>query len=210
MKRLYYYDEDLERYEEIPPNYYHHCLSDKELIKVFFSCPKEANSLFSEKIKEWEAKEKEIFKEIAPFLRKIRSIKDEFNRWFLRESLKILVSSELNEIVNHIQRLNRLKIIATSDNAKGKINNLEIDLEIARKTPILNIASSFLRLRRSGKNYLALCPFHQEKHPSFYIYPETNSFYCFGCGKGGDVIKFVQLAFGYSFKETLNYLKGGR
>ncbi|MCX7661473.1 MAG: CHC2 zinc finger domain-containing protein [Candidatus Omnitrophica bacterium] len=208
MKR-YYFDEDLGCFKEIPPQYYQHNLTDKELIKTFFSSSQEAKELFLEKIKEWQEVERNIFKEIKPILLKIREVKDDFSRWFWREVLKVLVSDRLAEAVNHIQRLKRLILIA-EDKPKNKINNLIQDLETAKNTPILNVADSFLRLRKTGKAYSALCPFHTEKHPSFYIYPETNSFYCFGCKKGGDVIRFVELALGYSFKEAVNYLKGGR
>lgn len=206
MERKYYFDEDLGCYKQIPPHYLGSILSDRELIQTFFPSPKEAQKLFSEKIKEWQAIESNILKEIKPILSKIREIKDEFSQWFWREVLKVLASDRLAEAVNNIQRLKRLILIAEGKK-RDKTGDLTKDLEIARQTQILNIAGSFLRLRRSGKNYSALCPFHSEKHPSFYIYPETNTFYCFGCQKGGDVIKFVELAFGYSFKEAVNYLK---
>ncbi|MCM8784249.1 MAG: CHC2 zinc finger domain-containing protein [Candidatus Omnitrophica bacterium] len=206
MERQYYFDEDLGRYEEILPKYYHHNLTDRELIQTFFSSSQEAQKLFSEKIKEWqEVKEKILQTEVKPALKEIREIKDEFGRWFWREALKVLVDERLIEAINHIQRLKRLKLIA-SDKPEGKIKNFEAEVGLARQTPILNIAFSFLQLKKSGRNYTALCPFHPEKHPSFYIYPETNSFYCYGCNQGGDVVKFVQLALNYDFKEAVAYL----
>lgn len=208
-----YFDEDLGRYEEIPLHYYHHCLSDKELIQTFFSSPQEAQRLILDKIKEWQEIKEEILRtEVKPALKQINKIRDDFSRWFWREALKVLADKKLSEAISHIQRLKRLGITVNNKpkEGTGKIKDFEAEIGLARQTPIVNIASSLLRLRKSGKNHIALCPFHQEKHPSFYLYPETNSFYCFGCNQGGDVIKFVQLAFNYSFKEAVNYLKGDR
>ena len=53
-------------------------------------------------------------------------------------------------------------------------------------------------LRRAGSNVKGLCPFHSEKTPSFTVYPADNSFYCFGCGEGGDIIRFYQLYYSYN------------
>lgn len=64
-----------------------------------------------------------------------------------------------------------------------------------------------IQLRKSGRNITCLCPFHLEKNPSFYINPEKNLFYCFGCGVGGDVIDFVMLAKNLNFKQVIEFLK---
>ncbi len=61
--------------------------------------------------------------------------------------------------------------------------------------------SSYVNLKRRGKNMVVLCPFHNEKSPSFNVYPENNSFYCFGCGAGGDVITFIRKI------ENLDYIE---
>ena len=53
------------------------------------------------------------------------------------------------------------------------------------------VVGDFVALRRRGVNMIGLCPFHNEKTPSFTVYPSDNSFYCFGCGVGGDAITFV-------------------
>ncbi|MBR0534982.1 MAG: DNA primase [Clostridia bacterium] len=57
---------------------------------------------------------------------------------------------------------------------------------------IESVISSYIELRRRGRNLVGLCPFHNEKTPSFTVYPETASYYCFGCGAGGDVIGFIR------------------
>lgn len=63
--------------------------------------------------------------------------------------------------------------------------------DIRYRNDIESVISSYVTLKRAGSNYKGLCPFHSEKTPSFTVYPETQSFYCFGCGAGGDVINFV-------------------
>ena len=65
--------------------------------------------------------------------------------------------------------------------------------DLKSRCDITDIVSSYVNLKRRGKNMVGLCPFHNEKSPSFNVYPENNSFYCFGCGAGGDVITFLSL-----------------
>ena len=73
--------------------------------------------------------------------------------------------------------------------------------ELQDKVDIESVISSCISLKRRGKNLVGLCPFHNEKTPSFTVYPESNSFYCFGCGAGGDVISFVRRM------ENLDYIE---
>ena len=63
--------------------------------------------------------------------------------------------------------------------------------DIRYRNDIESVISSYVTLKRAGSNLKGLCPFHSEKTPSFTVYPGTQSFYCFGCGAGGDVINFV-------------------
>lgn len=63
--------------------------------------------------------------------------------------------------------------------------------DIRYRSDIENVISSYVTLKRAGSNLKGLCPFHSEKTPSFTVYPGTQSYYCFGCGAGGDVINFV-------------------
>ena len=64
--------------------------------------------------------------------------------------------------------------------------------ELKMRSDIVDVVSSYVSLRRSGRNMVGLCPFHHEKTPSFNVYAENGSFYCFGCGVGGDVITFIR------------------
>lgn len=60
---------------------------------------------------------------------------------------------------------------------------------------------------RLGDKYKMICPFHEDKDPSFVIYPETNSWWCFGCNNGGDSIEFIKILYDISFIDALKYLK---
>ncbi len=78
--------------------------------------------------------------------------------------------------------------------------------EIKAKVDIVEIVSHYVKLKRTGANYKGLCPFHQEKTPSFFVSPERQFFKCFGCGESGDVISFLMKIEGWSFYQTLKYL----
>ena len=78
--------------------------------------------------------------------------------------------------------------------------------ELVRRSDIVEVVGSYVQLKRKGRLYSGLCPFHNEKTPSFYVYPETQSFYCFGCGAGGDVITFVKKINALSYPEAVKML----
>ena len=82
---------------------------------------------------------------------------------------------------------------------------------IKQRNPIADvIAAHGVALRESGAHLVGLCPFHKDEHPSFAVYPETRSFYCFGCNAGGDVIDFVRRADNLSFRDALERLSNGQ
>ncbi len=78
--------------------------------------------------------------------------------------------------------------------------------ELKMRSDITDIVSSYVNLRRAGRNMVGLCPFHGEKTPSFNVYPENGSFYCFGCGVGGDVITFVRKIENLDYMEAVRFL----
>ena len=79
----------------------------------------------------------------------------------------------------------------------------EIVAKIKDAVDIVELIGDFVRLERKGRNYSGLCPFHDEKTPSFMVSPERGTWHCFGCGKGGDVFSFVMEKEGLSFPEAL-------
>ena len=78
--------------------------------------------------------------------------------------------------------------------------------ELKMRSDISDVVSSYVGLRRSGRNLVGLCPFHNEKTPSFNVYPENGSFYCFGCGVGGDVITFIRRIENLDYMEAVRFL----
>jgi len=77
---------------------------------------------------------------------------------------------------------------------------------IRERADIVEVVSEYLTLKKSGVNYQGLCPFHNEKTPSFSVNPEKRIFHCFGCGVGGDVFKFIEKIENLNFFEALQFL----
>ncbi len=82
----------------------------------------------------------------------------------------------------------------------------EIVEEVRSRNNILDVISGYVKMQKRGSSYFGLCPFHNEKSPSFSVSPDKQMYYCFGCGAGGNVITFVMEYENYSFKEALEYL----
>ena len=78
--------------------------------------------------------------------------------------------------------------------------------EVRSRNPIVDVIGSYVHLQKKGGNYFGLCPFHNEKSPSFSVSPTRQTYHCFGCGKGGNVITFVMDYENYSFVEALEFL----
>ena len=78
--------------------------------------------------------------------------------------------------------------------------------ELRDNNDIISVAQSYVDLKRSGSTYACRCPFHSEKSPSCHFYQSTNSFYCFGCGVGGDVITFIRLIENLDYMEAVRFL----
>ncbi len=78
--------------------------------------------------------------------------------------------------------------------------------QLTQRSDIADVIRSYVNLRQRGRTHTGLCPFHNEKTPSFVVYPETQSFYCFGCGAGGDVITFIKNITNVDYVEAVKTL----
>ena len=78
--------------------------------------------------------------------------------------------------------------------------------EIKRRIDIVDFIGQYLTLKKAGRNFKAVCPFHAEKTPSFIVSPEIAHYKCFGCGETGDVFTFLEKFEGMEFFESLKYL----
>jgi len=85
------------------------------------------------------------------------------------------------------------------------ISEQKID-EIRASSNIVDIIGEYVDLKRSGSSYKGLCPFHNEKTPSFTVDEKKQLFHCFGCGVGGDVVSFIMQKEGLSYPESLEFL----
>lgn len=82
----------------------------------------------------------------------------------------------------------------------------EVIEEVRMKNDIVDVISGYVKLQKKGANYFGLCPFHNEKSPSFSVSPGKQMYYCFGCGAGGNVLTFVMEYENYTFQEALTHL----
>ena len=78
--------------------------------------------------------------------------------------------------------------------------------EIKSRIDIVSLIGRYVELKRGGSNFMGLCPFHKEKTPSFTVFPVTQSFFCCGCGKHGDIFTFIMEKENVDFKTALQKL----
>jgi len=90
---------------------------------------------------------------------------------------------------------------------KGSIPEDKIE-EVRRRTDIVSLIGEYVTLKKAGKNFLGLCPFHREKTPSFTVSPDKQMFYCFGCSEGGNVFSFLVKLNHLTFPEAVRHLAG--
>lgn len=178
-------------------------LADKEIAEIFFDI-----DLFESKVKELEEdciKIKQEIKNKLIYLKKHAKNKEEANIlrvFIIHSSVKELVETE-----NQIKRLKRLKTVKEGYEIKNKNGVTKDEIERAKEKSLVSIASEFTKLRKCGKDFIGLCPLHQERTPSFHINEQVNIYHCFGaCQKHGDVINFVMEKFNLPFIEAVRQL----
>lgn len=176
--------------------------TDKELIEIFSPPPDMIQATLKEIGIECDAKTDEI----KGALRRVYATDtDEFSHWFGEAIVKTLLFPKLEQCNKHLFRLKRLLTILSPKNSMA--NTKQEALEKARQYPIFEITKYRLALQPCGNKSSSLCPFHEEKHASFYIYHATNTFHCFGCQESGDVIKITMHLYSVSFKEAVQMLQ---
>lgn len=134
--------------------------------------------------------------------------------WFIKEMIEAFGDKVPGKNISRLTVLKRFYEYKIENEKKVKDPTYKpkkisrpLDIDRAKQYPITDIYQ-LQSLRRHGNKYMASCPFHSEKTGSFFIYIDTNSYYCFGCGKGGDSIKFYMDLFGCDFKEAVRRLGG--
>jgi hypothetical protein len=163
----------------------------------------EAKDFIPLKIAEWQEQADQIANSIKTKLLNLKIIaSNTFGYWFFREWLKINAGTDLVQAQNHIKRLKRL---ITKPSQRNILSGNQIFA--AKSVPLSEIVD--IQLRKAGKNYFGLCPFHEERHASFYIYSESNTFVCFGCQEKGDAISYVMKTKNLNFKEAVLWLLKG-
>lgn len=173
-------------------------LSQKELYEIFL---KDSPEIITDKIRELSKEYGKLEKAILEHIRLIqKESRDKSERLVLQGILEQIHIRELLAIEKEIKRLH------TYRNFQSGKENIIIDIDKAKHFPIDRLVDQTVRLRKMGDRLVGLCPFHKEKTPSFYLYANTNSFYCYGCNMGGDVIHLTRLLYGFSFPEAVKHL----
>lgn len=178
-------------------------LSDAEIMQIFLP---EAKEIIKLKIDEFEKHREEIMKLIKDKLSRINQYtEDEFSNWFAKHYISVELGAKAIEIDYQIARLMRMLSLFRKGKVKaGQITDKQI--EQAKTIPITEIIERYITLKKAGKNYTALCPFHNEKHPSFIVFPDSNRFHCFSCQKSGDTIEFTKLMNNFNFIQAIKFL----
>lgn len=187
---------DLEKkWKESQPRY-----TDSDYLRIF----PEVGGLVAPKLEELRGRRLDITGVIKRQLTLIQGEADEFAVWLGREWLKINAVGDLSEVDSQIQRFERLKAISEGKKPKDLSEAIQRALQVS----ILDVAP--LAFKKAGKDFIALCPFHSEKKPSFHVFRKNGQerFYCFGCLVGGDVIDFIQRYRSCSFRDALKELTG--
>lgn len=125
--------------------------------------------------------------------------KELITEWVIFETACKIITAK-----KHIARLSYTLPQAEQHN----ILSWESKIERARNATLIEFASAELHLTKRGANFVALCPFHNERTPSFTIFPKTNTFKCFGCQESGDVITYYMKSQDVEFTEAVQELSG--
>ena len=170
---------------------------DEELLELF----PQSKTILTKKIMEWKKIKEEKEREIKELLKTLyTNTTDETTIFFVEKMIEILHMPEIAKAEKHIWRIGRLLPTKAKNNSQSDFKD---GLQKARGRPIEEVARHYLELLPSSGKFKALCPFHNERTPSLFIYPETNTYHCFGCQEHGDNIKLVMELQKVDFKEAV-------
>ncbi len=189
-KEYFYKQQKIWRKEQLRP-------SAKDLLIMF---PR-AKEIVKERLKEEIKINKTQLCKIKKVLNKMRYRKD---FWFVEEFVKAFF---LPDLLKNEKMIAKHRMFLNSLQGDGNQIDFQVKLEKARGYPILQLAEKELVLQKIGNKYRSLCPFHKEKTASFYLYPESNSYYCFGCQTGSsDPISLAMQLHNLDFRSAVSLL----
>lgn len=179
-----------------------HKYNDRELVDLF----PESREIIPLKLKEWE----ELLKAESLSVKKAlvgiyKTGGDDFSIWFGKYLVRIFLFPIVETCQRHIERLKRLQHFFTDRSKKERQRGLlwENSVHKARSFPIEQVVRGQLELKACGSKYSSRCPFHEEKHASFFLYPKTNTYHCFGCQAHGDTINLAMRLYDLTFKDAV-------
>ncbi|MGW8185006.1 MAG: CHC2 zinc finger domain-containing protein [Candidatus Moraniibacteriota bacterium] len=176
----------------------------KELLEIF----PEIREIIPKKITESKRDIKEKKQEIKDRLKRLYALKtDEFSEWFGEKLINMSMMPELTKLEQNLFKLNHLKHLIYPTRQTNANYKFKEKIEVAKKFPIAELARSKLDLRQTGQNFTCLCPYHNESRNSFYLYAESNRYYCFACNQAGDVINLTMTLYGLDFKNAVEMLQ---
>ncbi len=189
IEKQFSYEEVEEEWRKSLPR-----LSDFEWLEVF----PEAKDILLEKVKEWEAEKQRLIGIVKKHLRESTPK----NYWEIWASLHVVVIPRIEATTKHITRLQRQIRHTSGRPITERIT--EADIQHAKEVPIASLLST--NIRKTGKTITTNCPLHADRSPSFVVYTETNTCWCFGCQQGGDSISLTQKLHGLTFIDAVKYL----
>lgn len=158
---------------------------------------------------EWHAKTKEIA-ELERIIPTLPVIEKGISLRGLYLIMLPKMKQELWRIEGHIRRLQRCLELLEGKKLFNKPSDLpgHIDVDsLKSRVDITEVIGRWVELRRSGGTLKGRCPFHDDRSPSFAVYPEDSRWWCFACSEGGDIITFIQKILNYSFREAVAELQ---
>jgi hypothetical protein len=174
--------------------------SDKQLISMFAP---ESKNILTSAIKETEQEYSSLAKSIRKNFEAVNlCLADDFSKWFCKTQIDIRDGPRFRELKRRLIRLRYQQNLLKNVKPTGAVTPEQIQEALA--IPIQNVLPG--PFKKAGKNLICLCPFHKEKTPSFTIFIETNTCWCFGCQQGGNTINLKRQLEGLSFKEAVNNL----